>query len=151
MPIPQIINYISIIVFGTVLIAATVSDVKTRTIPDYLCGLIMLVSVVHILCGGIWWATAAISCVAVAAVALILSLIKDNFLGGGDVKLCGAVAFFSGAEIFLFAVSIGLTIAAVICLIKKMRYKKNISLPLAPYLTIGYGAYYLITILRSVT
>lgn len=140
----KIIKFVLIGNFIFSLICVSQADIKTRTIPDIWCGAIMLNAWANVVCGGIHWTTSAISCVAIGAITLTIAIIKDDFLGGGDVKLCAATAAFSGGDVFLFALTVGLVVAIF------LHRKEKTTIPLAPYLTIGYGAYYLIKILKGV-
>ena len=84
-------------VFASLLLAAAWQDLVARRIPNVIAGAIALLGLAAVALGlpqGPWWA-ALLGAAAVFAVGA--GLFAAGVLGGGDVKLLGATALWSGA------------------------------------------------------
>lgn len=121
-------------VFALILIIAGYIDVKTRTIPDWIHILIVVVAFIRL-----DWMDSMLGLLFVPLPYFIIALFKENSIGGGDIKLMGACGFYLGVRSGYAASIVGLFIAvisyAVIRLITSQ--KINQSLPLAPFLGAG--------------
>ena len=122
--------------FAIILIVAGYIDIKTKTIPDYIHVLIIIVGFINIdLLDSI------IGLIIVPLPFFITACLKENSIGGGDIKLMGACGFFLGLTSGLIGSVIGLGLAVVVngvyYMIKKR--EKSIGFALAPYL--GLGSY----------
>ncbi|MGX8797625.1 prepilin peptidase [Fusibacter sp. JL298sf-3] len=121
-------------VFALILVIAGYIDVKTRTIPDWIHILIVVVAFIRV-----DWMDSMLGLFFVPLPYFIMALFKDNSIGGGDIKLMGACGFYLGVRAGYAASIVGLFIAvisyAVIRLITSQ--KINQSLPLAPFLGAG--------------
>jgi prepilin peptidase CpaA len=112
-----------------VLIAAG-SDIRSRTIPNWLTvGGILAGLALHSYANG--WAGLKFSAAGLGVAALIfLPLFALRFLGGGDVKIMGAIGALAGYEnllvIFIFDAILG-GVVAVVMMIVRGRVKKTMS------------------------
>lgn len=90
------ISYILIAVLATLLLAAAIGDLRSRTIPNWLTGAIALLAV------GWWWANgwtlwpdvALQIGVALAVLLIFTASFAFGWMGGGDVKLIAALALW---------------------------------------------------------
>jgi len=121
-------------VFALILVIAGYIDVKTRTIPDSIHVLIVVVALIRL-----DWMNSMLGLLFVPLPYFIMALLKENSIGGGDIKLMGACGFYLGVRAGYAGSIMGLFIAvisyAVICLITSK--KINQSLPLAPFIGAG--------------
>jgi leader peptidase (prepilin peptidase)/N-methyltransferase len=122
--------------FAIILIVAGYIDIKTKTIPDYIHVLIIIIGFINIdLLDSI------IGLIIVPLPFFITACLKENSIGGGDIKLMGACGFFLGLTSGLIGSVIGLGLGVLVngvyYMIKKR--KKSIGFALAPYL--GLGSY----------
>lgn len=127
--------------FTEVLIIAGYMDIKTRTIPDWIHVLIILIGLIQVDI-----ISSILGLILVPIPFLIMALVKEGSIGGGDIKLMGACGFFLGLTDGLIGSIIGLIIAVVVNGIhcKTTKTNKNISFPLGPYL--GFGSFLMIII-----
>lgn len=125
-----------------ILMYASYSDIKEKIIPDKVHLMIMVVSLIKVNL-----VSSILGCIIVPLPFFITALLKNDGIGGGDVKFMAAIGFLLGLKGGFIASIIGLTLAVVInCIYYKIKNKdKNISFPLAPYLSIGCFLSYLIT------
>lgn len=128
--------------YALILIYASYKDIKEKIIPDKVHLMIMVVSFIEVNL-----MDSTLGFIIVPLPFFITALLKGDGIGGGDVKLMAASGFFLGLKGGFIASIIGLTLAVVINFIYyKIKNKdKNISFPLAPYLSIGCFLSYLIT------
>ncbi|HEX8193012.1 MAG TPA: prepilin peptidase [Allosphingosinicella sp.] len=94
-----------ILLLAAALVAAAVGDLKSRTIPNWLNGAIALGAIVYWVASGLdpWPDMALRLGVALAVFALFAGAFAIGMMGGGDVKLLGAVALWlpPGGVLFL--------------------------------------------------
>lgn len=124
-----------------ILAYASFYDIKTKTIPDRVHIIIILLGLINInpldsITGLIF----------VPIPFLITALLKGDGIGGGDVKFMAANGFFLGLKGGFMGSFLGLAIAVLVnAIYYKIKNKdKNISFPLAPYLSIGCFFAYLL-------
>lgn len=135
---------IQAILLTALLTYATIIDCKKREIPDVLCLWISLLSLLDFHLGNLLG----------LSIALILWLtavyIAPDKLGGGDIKLCAAVSIVIGFTATTYGIIIGFGIVSLVWLAMLFRKTKqeveNCSLPLAPFLGIGFLTTYFIEI-----
>lgn len=121
----------------TLLIYAAITDVKTREISPYLCIGVALLSLLdfqaeNLLGLGIpliLWLTATYIC--------------PEKLGGGDIKLSASVSLVIGFTATAYGIIIAFSIMVLIYL---KREERNLSLPLAPFLAVGFLTTYFMKI-----
>jgi len=129
------------ILYALILAYASFYDIKTKTIPDKVHIVIVIVALINLNS-----LNSIIGLLLVPIPFFITALIKGGGIGGGDVKFMGANGFFLGVKGGFIASIIGLTLAVVANFIyyKIKKKDKNISFPLAPYLSIGCLLTYLL-------
>ncbi len=140
----QVSSILQGVLFSSLLLAASYTDIKRREIPDTVCVLLVLsgflkVSYLNLL--GIF----------VALPFLIAAMLRENGIGGGDIKLTASVGFVLGFWKGIYGLIIGLTLLVVLyimirisSIIRKKQVAKNLSMPLAPFLGIGFLTIYFI-------
>lgn len=129
------------ILYVLILAYASFCDIKTKTIPDKVHILIIIVALINLDS-----LNSIIGLLFVPMPFFITALIKGGGIGGGDAKFMGANGFFLGVKGGLFGSFLGLIIAITV---NKIYYKikkkdNNISFPLAPYLSVGCFLTYLL-------
>ncbi|WP_027626214.1 prepilin peptidase [Clostridium lundense] len=129
------------ILYVLILAYASFCDIKTKTIPDKVHILIIIVALINLDS-----LNSIIGLLFVPMPFFITALIKGGGIGGGDAKFMGANGFFLGVKGGLFGSFLGLIIAITV---NKVYYKikkkdNNISFPLAPYLSVGCFLTYLL-------
>ena len=79
--------------------AGTVTDVRSRIIPDRISLAVALVWVMYVLTDNTGWQSGLIAAAIVFAVGFVL--FERGFVGGGDVKLLTVVSLWAGTELVL--------------------------------------------------
>ena len=122
------------ILFVLLLLASSYVDIKKREIPDTICICIGLISLFNLHLLGVF-ATLPF---------LICGIINPNNIGGGDVKLTAVVGLYLGFWHTIYGLIIALSITTIMCFVDKLYCKikrqevQLKSVPLAPFLTIGF-------------
>ncbi|MDN5327228.1 MAG: leader peptidase (prepilin peptidase) / N-methyltransferase [Moorella sp. (in: firmicutes)] len=125
---------------GAMLVAASFIDLEHYLIPDSL--------VVTGACGGILFSllardvglrSALGGTVAAAGFLLLVAVISNGGMGGGDVKLAGMVGLFLGWPLASLALFLSLVTGGLvgICLLVSGLKKRQDPLPFAPFIAIG--------------
>ena len=119
------------------LLYASVSDISTREVPDYIPVFIAVAALIgrepddllFMLC----------SAVIISLPQLAIALLKPGSYGGGDIKIMAACAFLLGLGRGLTAILIGLLLAVLCTAIvrKARRQPMKAGFPLVPYLSVG--------------
>ena len=128
-------------VFLMILMCASVSDIQTHRVKDY-------ISVMIALTGLIGASLSELPIMVFAGLGIfsflfICAMISGNKLGGADVKICGACAFLLGFQKSITGLVIGLFLAVICNLIINSRHKtKDKAFPLVPYLSCGFMLMY---------
>ena len=133
--------------FIALLAAASVFDIRKRIIPDSICALTALA-------GLICFSPARLFGILAALPLLIAALCKQGGIGGGDIKLTAASGIVLGFEGGIAGLAIGLAAMLLFYaggqiarwLRKGERKSGRASLPLAPFLSIGFLIVYFINI-----
>jgi len=140
----QVSSILQGVLFSSLLLAASYTDIKRREIPDTVCVLLVL-------SGYLKFSYLNLLGIFVALPFLIAAMLKEKSIGGGDVKLTTAVGFVLGFWKGIYGLIIGLTllilfyiILRISSIIKKKQVAKNLSMPLAPFLGIGFLIMYFI-------
>ena len=135
------------VLFFCLLLAASVWDLRKRIIPDSLCLLIALTGLINFSPVRLWGVLAALPL-------LIAALCKPEGIGGGDIKLTAAAGMVLGFGGCTAGLLLGLTASLFFYLIEQIvrrlrklepRKASQASLPLAPFLSLGFLA---VTILK---
>lgn len=138
----QINILIQAIAFVSLMVYATVWDIKRREIPPLVWVMIIFIAFLdfHVI--------RLLGILATVPLVIIAVWIAPNRLGGGDIKLVGATGLLLGLQATNFAMIIGLILQIIIFLvmvcIKKMKKQefKGIAYPLAPCLAVGFLVVY---------
>ncbi|MBF4692286.1 prepilin peptidase [Fusibacter ferrireducens] len=128
------VSTIKIVLFGAVLVVAGFIDFKTRTIPDWIHVLVIMIAFI-----GIDLMDSLTGLLIVPFPYLMMAFLKENSIGGGDVKLMGACGFYLGLQAGCVASILGLVLAIIGHFVCRVIFGKmlNKSIPLAPYLGAG--------------
>ena len=130
------------VLFFCLLLAASVWDLRKRIIPDSLCLLIALTGLINFSPVRLWGVLAALPL-------LIAALCKPEGIGGGDIKLTAAAGMVLGFGGCTSGLLLGLTASLFFYLInhlvrrlRKLEPQKasQASLPMAPFLSLGFLA-----------
>lgn len=135
---------IQAILLTALLTYAAIIDCKTREIPNALCLGISILSLLDFHPNNLFG----------LGIALILWLtavyIAPDKLGGGDIKLCAAVSIVIGFTATTYGIIIGFGIVSLVwlamLLFKTKQEVEKYSLPLAPFLGLGFLITYFIEI-----
>jgi len=132
-------------IFSSLLLAVAYTDTKKREIPDRICMLITLTSLLK-------FSFANLSGVFIALPFLLIASIKEDRVGGGDIKLTAAVGTVLGFWKGIYGLIIGLALLVMfyimLVVINKIRKRQavgDLPMPLAPFLGIGFIIIYFIT------
>ena len=136
---------IKTIILLTLLLYASVRDLKTREVPDSVSGMLLILSLVDTDIARL--PSMLLGILLVFLPQFISALIKPSkALGGADIKVSSSAAFLLGAQRGLFALIVGLTLAVIAMpIIKTIRkLPKDQPFPLIPFLSIGIVVGYFI-------
>lgn len=142
----------SALLFSCLLIAASVSDIKKRIIPNRICLGIVTVGVFT-------FSPIKLLGILPALLLLLCALIFKDKIGGGDIKLTASCGFALGLPTVSAGLIIGMTVVVLYYLplhfIRKLKIDKGqpvnqTALPLVPFLTIGFIAALTIEIIGGI-
>ena len=132
------------VLFSFLLLAASYTDIKRREIPDTVCVLLVLIGLME-------FRYVNLLGIFVALPFLIAAVLKENSIGGGDIKLTASVGLVLGFWKGIYGLIIGLSllilfyiILRIVAVIRKKQVVKNLSMPLATFLGIGFIVVYFI-------
>ncbi len=127
--------------YVVILIFTSFYDLRTKTIPDIIHLLIFLIALIKV-----DLAPSILGFIFVPLPFLIPALMKENSIGGGDIKFMAVSGFLLGFKRGVLASIIGLILAVIVSSIyyKVNKIDKSESFPLAPFLSIGCFVSYLI-------
>lgn len=121
------------------LVTASIADLRTREIPNWISGLMMLIAV-NAACfgwGGLrWW---LVLTGALAGMALGYASVRFAQFGGGDAKLIAALGALLGPVGLLFLLFWMALAGGVLALIAAARGQRDYAY--APAIAVGYLAY----------
>lgn len=140
-----------------VLSCAFITDMELMIIPN-VCSLVLIVCrVLTIMYEFIWTKDEAVAWLLNSVVALIVSLIlllimskvTHGGIGMGDVKLFSSLGFLCGIRAVCFTLMFAFLLCALASTGLLILKKKNLkdSLPLGPYIWLGYGVTVLLSIM----
>lgn len=129
------------IILLQILLYASVSDIQTHEVKDFISVLIFITGFIGVTLSDI--PMMFFSGLAIGGVLLICAMVSGNRLGGADVKLSAACAFLLGFSKSIAGLVIGLFVSVIVNLIiQKQKKSKNQPFPLVPYLSIGFMLMY---------
>lgn len=131
------------IILLQILLYASVSDIQTHEVKDFISVLIFITGFIGVTLSDI--PMMLFSGLAIGGVLLICAMVSGNRLGGADVKLSAACAFLLGFSKSIAGLVIGLFLAIICNIYFSHKNKtKGKAFPLVPYLSIGFMALYFI-------
>lgn len=129
------------IILLQILLYASVSDIQTHEVKDFVSVLIFITGFIGVTLSDI--PMMLFSGLAIGGVLLICAMVSGNRLGGADVKLSAACAFLLGFSKSIAGLVIGLFVSVIVNLIiQKQKKLKNQPFPLVPYLSVGFMLMY---------
>ena len=129
------------IILLQILLYASVSDIQTHEVKDFVSVLIFITGFIGVTLSDV--PKMLFSGLAIGGVLLICAMVSGNRLGGADVKLSAACAFLLGFSKSIAGLVIGLIVSVIVNLIiQKHKKIKNQPFPLVPYLSIGFMLMY---------
>ncbi len=129
------------IIFMQILLYASVSDIQTHEVKDFVSVLIFITGFIGVTLTNI--PMMLLSGFIIGGMLLICAMVSGNRLGGADVKLSAACAFLLGFSKSVAGLIIGLIVSVIANLIiQKQKKTKNQPFPLVPYLSIGFMLMY---------
>lgn len=130
------------VLLADIFLYASVSDIKTRKVTDAVPLMIFLLGLVNVSPFTLLCRT--ITSLVFFGVFILLAAIFKNRIGGADVKFIAACMLVTGFTKGFVGLISGLLLAVVGTLILNKKTKtKDKSLPLIPYLSVGFFAAYL--------
>ena len=131
------------IILLQILLYASVSDIQTHEVKDFISVLIFITGFIGVTLADV--PMMLFSGLAIGGVLLICAMVSGNRLGGADVKLSAACAFLLGFSKSIAGLVIGLFLAIICNIYFSHKNKtKGKAFPLVPYLSIGFMAMYFI-------
>ncbi|MCL2189161.1 MAG: A24 family peptidase [Defluviitaleaceae bacterium] len=129
------------LLFSALLIYAAITDIKRREVDDWICILIIVVSLIGT--GGSFGGAV------ITALPFFIPALFKGGIGGGDVKLmfaCGAVlGVWGGVAQIIISLSLVAVFSVFLCIKKGFTACKKTAIPLAPFLCVGGIVSYIIT------
>jgi leader peptidase (prepilin peptidase)/N-methyltransferase len=125
------------LLFFGALIYASVRDIRTREVGDYVHVIIAIIALLGVACVNL--PAMMLGAVVSALPLFIAALVKTGSIGGADIKLMAASGLLLGAERGAIALVIGLFLGIVCTFIYRKLQKADFTtpFPLVPYLAIG--------------
>jgi leader peptidase (prepilin peptidase)/N-methyltransferase len=124
-------------IFLSILLYASNCDVKTREVPDFVHIMILITGLIEIKLDYLPSMIAGFLIVPLPF--LISAILRENSIGGADIKLVAACSFLLGFQRGIVTVIVGLILAVLITTIsrniKKHSFQDNF--PIVPYLALG--------------
>ena len=131
--------------FSSLLLAASYTDIKKREIPDAIPMFMALISLLNFKLTNQFG-------IVIGLPFLIAALLVEGSIGGGDIKLTASAGMVLGFWKGIYGLILGLSFLVLFYLllrlgskIRKRQVARNLSLPLAPFLGIGFMIIYFIT------
>lgn len=130
-------------VFFFILLYASLCDIQTRRVSDAVSVMIFISGFISLSLPKVF--THIIGAFIVGGIMFVCALLSKNRLGGADVKITAASVFVLGMWNGIAGLVIGLILSVIVTpIINRKKKLKEMSLPLVPYLSIGFMAMYLI-------
>lgn len=120
--------------FISVMLMASICDIRTRTIPDFISILLVLASLIP--------PESDRMIGILTALPLLMAGLTVGGIGGGDIKITGACGMMLGVGRAFTGLTVGLLLMILFHLVRSMVIKnrqkeKRRAYPLAPFLTVG--------------
>lgn len=134
------IHLIPKLILCSVLLVISAIDIDTQEIPNGAVILIIILGIANVFSDpGLDWKQGLIGFFAASVPMLIIALISNGGMGGGDIKLMAAAGLFLGWKNILIAFFFSCLIAGltgVILIVGKKRGRKD-KIPFGPFLALG--------------
>ena len=125
------------ILASLVLQYASVCDYRERQVPDCVSVMILLIGIMNIATSTL--VIRAAVCLGVLLFLLLMASFRKSHFGGADIKLTSACFMLTGLINGIDALIIGLALSVICTLIRNKKTKtKDNSMPLIPYISIGF-------------
>lgn len=138
----QVKSILQGVLFSFLLMAASYTDIKKREIPDTICIFIALIGLLR-------FSFLNLFGIIIAIPFLLGAVLKENSIGGGDIKLTSSAGIVLGFWKGIYGLIIGLSLLVLFYLflvliskIKKKQVARNLPMPLVPFLGIGFMIIY---------
>ena len=138
----QVKSILQGVLFSFLLMAASYTDIKKREIPDTICMFIALIGLLR-------FSFLNLFGIIIAIPFLLGAVLKENSIGGGDIKLTASAGIVLGFWKGIYGLIIGLSLLVLFYLflvliskIKKKQVARNLPMPLAPFLRLGFMIIY---------
>ena len=129
------------IIFMQILLYASISDIQTHEVKDFVSVLIFVTGFIGVISSEI--PKMILSGLIIGGMLLICAAISRNRLGGADVKLSAACSVLLGFSRSIAGLIIGLFLAIICNIYFNHKSKtKGKAFPLVPYLSIGFMLMY---------
>ena len=138
----QVKSILQGVLFSFLLMVASYTDIKKREIPDTICMFIALIGLLR-------FSFLNLFGIIIAIPFLLGAVLKENSIGGGDIKLTASAGIVLGFWKGIYGLIIGLSLLVLFYLflvliskIKKKQVARNLPMPLAPFLGLGFMIIY---------
>lgn len=135
MMVPSLV-LIQAALFAVLLIIASIQDIRTREIPNWISGALLAIGLLQF--HGL---IAVIGLITTSLPYLLTAILSNGRIGGGDIKLMAACGFIFGTAGGMIQSIVGLTLVLLftvwLALRKGYQKAKQTPLPLAPFLSVG--------------
>ena len=132
------------VLFSFLLMVASYTDIKRREIPDMICICIALIGLLRFNIVNLFG-------IFVALPFLVAAMLVENSIGGGDIKLTASAGMVLGFWKGIYGLILGLSFLVLFYLLIVLKSKvmkeqvaRNLPMPLAPFLGIGFMIVYFI-------
>lgn len=131
------------ILLTVVFLFASVSDIQTREVPDWVHIIIALLGLISVSSSELL--RNAVAGISAFGFFFLSAVLLKNKIGGADVKFIAACVFVIGAWKGVFGLILGLSLSVVGTLIRMKKQKStDKTLPMIPYLSVGFLSAYMI-------
>ncbi|WP_281420501.1 prepilin peptidase [Tissierella simiarum] len=138
----QVKSILQGVLFSFLLMVASYTDIKKREIPDTICIFIALIGLLR-------FSFLNLFGIIIAIPFLLGAVLKENSIGGGDIKVTASAGIVLGFWRGIYGLIIGLSLLVLFYLflvliseIKKKQVARNLPMPLAPFLGLGFMIIY---------
>ena len=131
------------VLLTTVFLFASFSDIQERSVPDWVSIVIALTGLISVSGSKLLWN--AVAGAAAFGFFFLAAIFSKNKIGGADVKFIAACMFVCGVSEGTAGLILGLMLSVVGTLIRnKKNRSKDKTLPMIPYLSVGFLTAYMI-------
>jgi len=120
---PQLFHQAALLSAGPLIIAAMLSDVRSRRIPHWIVLSLLVVGLVGARIGGGWWGLGEGLLALVLGFGLLLPLYCLGAMGAGDVKLLAVMGLWLGVRGTLWAFALAALVGLLPALVSVVRSK----------------------------